>query len=356
MREYCLGQAIPKIEVRFAGLFRRFSCQLSAVSYQVFADRYHARESRRGQPWRSKRRRRGRPARKERPGRAWLCVRVFDRWSLPRIFRVSRLRRLSISLLRGLRRGFLRLLFSCTSRGGTIRTRLITLSGNLIWGVRLRAALVVGRVEARALKGDAHRTEDLPDRGVTLEALCEGVIKYTLHYVEGVSVLTLVLVDRHVSSNTFCKSLRPRDYTTSGSPVRLVSGAWWRFRIQPPGGEVLPHLLVGGLDEFGVVEKIFDLFLGRVAADILFLDYVPKVGSFADAVADVFHNLPLPLLVALFQKGTVKELVPERSSFLGHAVLSFPSVVSPSNPRARNVFWRPDKRFDDLDSIRRSAL
>jgi hypothetical protein len=50
MRKYCLGQAIPKIEVRFAGLFRRFSCQLLAVSYQVFADRYHARESRRGQP------------------------------------------------------------------------------------------------------------------------------------------------------------------------------------------------------------------------------------------------------------------------------------------------------------------
>src|SRR5919199_2757528 len=115
-------------------------------------------------------RRRWRSARKERPGRAWLCARVFDRRSLPRIFRLSLLRRLSISLLRGLGRGFLRLLFSCISRGGTIRTRLVTLGGNLIWGVRLRAALVVGRVEARALKGDTHRTENLPDRGVTLDA------------------------------------------------------------------------------------------------------------------------------------------------------------------------------------------
>src|SRR5919199_6025360 len=35
MRKYCLGQAIPKIEARFAGLFRTFSCQISAVSYQV---------------------------------------------------------------------------------------------------------------------------------------------------------------------------------------------------------------------------------------------------------------------------------------------------------------------------------
>jgi hypothetical protein len=116
--------------------------------------------------------------------------------------------------------------------------------------------------------------------------------------------------------------LQPRDYTTSGSPVRLLSSARWRFRIQPPG-EVLPHLLVGSLDELGVVEKIFDLLVGGVAADILFLDYVPKVGSFADAVAYIFHNLLLPLVVVLLQKGTTKELAPERSTYVSH-VSPFP--------------------------------
>src|SRR5918998_2384058 len=59
---------------------------------------------------------------------------------------------------------------------------------------------VVRGVEARALKGDADRLEDLADRGAALDARGQGVFRHLLHHVEDVIILTLVLVDRHPAS------------------------------------------------------------------------------------------------------------------------------------------------------------
>src|SRR5215211_3687737 len=121
-----------------------------------------------------------------------------------------------------------------------------------------------------------------------------------------------------ISSSFPVESLRPADYTTPGVAGPLRSR---RFGVEISGGEILPHLLVSGLDEFGVVEDFVQFGRGSVAADVLFLDHVPKMRPLADTVADVLENLPLPLKVVR----TAEDLVPKRSVFLGHALLLMPS-------------------------------
>jgi hypothetical protein len=79
-----------------------------------------------------------------------------------------------------------------------------------------------------------------------------------------------------------------------------LSGVRGRFRVEPAGGEVFPHLLVGDLDEPRVLENVLDFSPGGIATDVLLLDYIPEMCPLADAMADVFENLSLPVMVVLF--------------------------------------------------------
>jgi hypothetical protein len=96
---------------------------------------------------------------------------------------------------------------------------------------------------------------------------------------------------------------------------RLPSDVRVRLRVEVARGEVIAHLLVGGLDEPRVFDDLLDLFGGSVAADVLLLRYVSQVCPVADAVANVLEDLPLSL-------GTgpmADENLPDRSLFLRHA-------------------------------------
>jgi hypothetical protein len=76
---------------------------------------------------------------------------------------------------------------------------------------------------------------------------------------------------------------------------------------------------MGGLDEPRVFEKVLHLVGGGVAADVLFLHYVPEMGPVADAVADVLEGFTLPLGAGpVAEEDAVQKAVPllvQRSSF-----------------------------------------
>ena len=95
--------------------------------------------------------------------------------------------------------------------------------------------------------------------------------------------------------------MRPTTKTRSETvPLpNLPAGAGKRPRVEATGREVVAHLLVGGFDEPWVVEDPLDLLGGSVAADVLFLHYVPNMRPAADTVADVStHTYPKYLEVA----------------------------------------------------------
>lgn len=82
--------------------------------------------------------------------------------------------------------------------------------------------------------------------------------------------------------------------------------------VQPAGGEVVAQLLVGGLYELWVFEDLLDLVWGGVAADVFFLQYVPQVRPFANAVDGVLEDLALPLGAGLISE---EDPVPKRLLF-----------------------------------------
>src|SRR5918998_3973717 len=85
---------------------------------------------------------------------------------------------------------------------GGIRIPVGARRGGVLRGGLLGALLaVIGGVEARALERDAGRVEDLPDRRAALHAGGKRVFGQLLHHVKDVTVLALVLVDRHSASS-----------------------------------------------------------------------------------------------------------------------------------------------------------
>ena len=61
-----------------------------------------------------------------------------------------------------------------------------------------------------------------------------------------------------------------RGYHCSGLPIAcLLSGIGGSLRVEAAGGEVVAHLLVGGLYEPRIVGELLGLLGGGVAADVL---------------------------------------------------------------------------------------
>jgi hypothetical protein len=96
----------------------------------------------------------------------------------------------------------------------------------------------------------------------------------------------------------------------------LPSGAWGRLWIEPPGGEILSHLLLSSFDEPRVCDDVFDHRLRSVALDVLFPKYVPKGRPLLYMMNDEFANLSL--LFIFF--GATEEPLPKRTIFLAHNI------------------------------------
>src|SRR5918997_5949572 len=85
---------------------------------------------------------------------------------------------------------------------GGVRIPVGARRGGVLRGGLLGALLaVIGGVEARALERDADRVGGLPDRRAALHAGGKRVFGQLLHHVKDVTVLALVLVDRHSASS-----------------------------------------------------------------------------------------------------------------------------------------------------------
>ena len=78
---------------------------------------------------------------------------------------------------------------------------------------------------------------------------------------------------------------------------------------------------MGRLYESRVVHNLLNLIFRSVALDILFLEYISKMCSFAHTVNDILANLLLPFVVV----GAAEELVPERLYLLAHNTILLPS-------------------------------
>jgi hypothetical protein len=65
--------------------------------------------------------------------------------------------------------------------------------------------------------------------------------------------------------------------------------------IQLPGAERLFQVLLGGVDELGVVVDLVYLVLGAIAPHVMLLKYLLEVRVLGYAVEDVAEDLLLPL-------------------------------------------------------------